>query len=144
MSDDKSMSDMTDERFLGYCDIHSQTDRALFHSDQVTRLYKLANEQVPAMTKGAFYALHHWDAAPLIVKARKALGLDKPVQIVHLVRTPHTLIAELPLAIWCANERGAGNDTISSEPKNVTCPRCIEVMERWYAKLHAWAQERKQ
>lgn len=34
---------MTDEELIGYCDFHSETPRALFHSEQVLRMIKLAN-----------------------------------------------------------------------------------------------------
>lgn len=35
---------MTDTEFIGYCEIHSQTERALFNGPQVARLMRLAGK----------------------------------------------------------------------------------------------------
>ena len=35
---------MTDEEFLGYAQLHSRTQLALFNGEQIARLYKLAVE----------------------------------------------------------------------------------------------------
>lgn len=35
---------MTDEEFIGYCEIHSQTQLALFNGPQVARMIRLAGE----------------------------------------------------------------------------------------------------
>jgi hypothetical protein len=60
------------EVFLGYCDEHSRTDRALFHTSHIKRLYDLAGEVAPIMASG-FVSMSLWDAKPLIDKARARL-----------------------------------------------------------------------
>jgi hypothetical protein len=37
---------MNDEDLLDYFEIHSRTERALFHRDMVTRLFELADEDL--------------------------------------------------------------------------------------------------
>lgn len=68
----------SDESFLGYCAIHSQTDRALFHWTDVARLYRLAGEPLDADipedgAPNVFWAMHEDEAQPLIKKARERL-----------------------------------------------------------------------
>jgi hypothetical protein len=36
------MTDMTDAELIGYCDIHAETERALFSGAHINRMFKLA------------------------------------------------------------------------------------------------------
>jgi len=66
---------MTDEEFLGYCDIHCETPRALFSEAHCVRLYRLAGEEVFDPSRATrFYAMHAAEAKPLIEKARERLA----------------------------------------------------------------------
>lgn len=38
---------MKDDDFLGYCELHCRTERALFSSEQIKRLCELANQNPP-------------------------------------------------------------------------------------------------
>jgi hypothetical protein len=49
---------MTDQAFIGYCELHSMTDRSLFSAEHIGRLAKLAEKEVPA-------DLHVWDRVDL-------------------------------------------------------------------------------
>lgn len=69
-------TDWTDEDFLGYCDIHCETPRALFSREHIERLAKLAGGEWVWRNPHAvptFYALHAAEAKPLIKKARERL-----------------------------------------------------------------------
>lgn len=41
---------MTDEQLIGYCEIHCQTERALFNNEQVNRMLELAGSHVRLST----------------------------------------------------------------------------------------------
>ena len=45
------MNDLTDEQFIGYCEIHCETPRALFSGKQFKRILCLAGE-LPAIDGG--------------------------------------------------------------------------------------------
>lgn len=61
---------MDDNELIGYCDIHSETERALFHGKHVNRMLELAgrDERVP---EEQFYSLH--DEMKELVRAARAL-----------------------------------------------------------------------
>ena len=67
------MEPLTDEQFLGYCDIHCETPRALFSYEDCVRLYRLAGHDVADPTTQGFHAMHEEEAKPLIAKARERL-----------------------------------------------------------------------
>ena len=66
------MNDWTDAEFIDYVEAHSQTPRALFSKEQLTRLFILADQVPPEMYSG-FYAFHIWDAERVIKMARARL-----------------------------------------------------------------------
>lgn len=70
--DDKPSEGWTDEFFLGYCEEHSKTERALFSAEHCNRLLVLAGEAPNPDLKG-FYALRNLAAQPLIDRARERL-----------------------------------------------------------------------
>jgi hypothetical protein len=49
---------MTDHEFIGYCELHSMTERRLFSAEQIGRLAKLAGKEVPI-------DLHGWYSVEL-------------------------------------------------------------------------------
>jgi len=59
-----------DEQFLGYVEIHSETDRALFHINDVNRFLKLAGDN-RRVTYPEFIAMHSYDINDLLIQARK-------------------------------------------------------------------------
>ena len=61
----------TDESFLGYVDLHSRTDLALFHQGHVQRFVRLAGAESVAQwdRRRDFVAMHHYDIAPLLKEA---------------------------------------------------------------------------
>lgn len=63
----------SDDEFLNYCELHSTTPRALFHSDHVRRLFKLAGEPDPQVRTGMFYGMHDEIVYPLVKSARERL-----------------------------------------------------------------------
>jgi hypothetical protein len=71
MSDTDPMAD--DGFFIGYCDIHCETDRALFSYEHCVRLYRLAGHDVDDPTTQGFHAMHEAEAKPLIKQARERL-----------------------------------------------------------------------
>jgi len=75
------------EDFLGYCEIHSETQRALFHIEQITALYKMAGypiddlpDEISGKTMGNFYPLHSDYMKPFIeiIRNRKSSIEIKP------------------------------------------------------------------
>jgi hypothetical protein len=68
-----TLPDWTDEELLGYVELHSMTERALFHVSHVNRLLELAGN--PGRFDGnGFTDLHYQDAKPLIEEARRRLA----------------------------------------------------------------------
>ena len=67
---------MDDDQFLGYCSIHSETPRALFHAEHLRRLLALADEPIPAGLVGS----NGWFSAfadvvhPLVERAQQRLA----------------------------------------------------------------------
>ena len=39
--------EMSDQEFIGYCEMHSMTERKLFSAEQIGRLAALAGEDIP-------------------------------------------------------------------------------------------------
>jgi NADPH-dependent ferric siderophore reductase len=70
------MDDMTDEQLVGYTELHSQTERALFHSGHVNRMLELAGreERIPE----GWYAWHYCEAKRTIEAARENLKKKLP------------------------------------------------------------------
>lgn len=73
---------MNDDDFLGYVEIHSRTELALFHRSMVERLIELAGESpsewlihIPRSANG-FLGVHSDVADPLVKKARTRMDLD--------------------------------------------------------------------
>jgi len=58
----------TEERFLGYVSIHSETDRALFHETDINLLLELAGD---ARRVTGWMSLHSEDAKHFIARARQ-------------------------------------------------------------------------
>jgi hypothetical protein len=49
---------MTDKEFIGYCELHSMTERRLFSAEHIGRLAKLVGKEVPT-------DLHGWSSVDL-------------------------------------------------------------------------------
>lgn len=71
---DQANSPMTDEHFIGYCEIHCTTERALFSGAQINRMLKLAGnppDYVRWLPAGNWYSVHeHMQELCDIAKAR--------------------------------------------------------------------------
>jgi len=65
--------DMNDERFLGYVEMHAETERHLFSRHHVNRLHALAGVPLPAPSYGDFLGMGSDYVRPLIEKARVPL-----------------------------------------------------------------------
>lgn len=65
---------MTDDELIGYCQIHCETPRALFHADHVNRMLVLAGRE-PQDLEG-FYSLHE-EMEELCKLARERLNVPK-------------------------------------------------------------------
>jgi hypothetical protein len=72
--------DNTDEEFLIYVELHSETERALFSREHVLRLLKLADVSKGEynIPMGGFIAVHYDVAKPLIERARRQLKRQTP------------------------------------------------------------------
>jgi hypothetical protein len=69
-----SLPESTDEQFILYCECHAESDRALFHIDQVRRLYRLAGRPLdPNLRLPTFIALYARDNQELFRDAWKGL-----------------------------------------------------------------------
>ena len=69
---------MNDNEFLGYVDIHSETDRALFSMSHVRRLHVLAGVDLPFDERcygldQCFLTMDRYYAKPLTLKARERI-----------------------------------------------------------------------
>jgi hypothetical protein len=64
---------MSDEDLLGYFEIHSRTERALFHRGHVVRLLELAGREVP-QDLPEWIGVHIDMADPLVKEARARSG----------------------------------------------------------------------
>lgn len=65
---------MNDEELLGYFELHSRTERALFSRDHIVRLSKLAGYPVKDVSRlPQFIAVHEPVAKPYIERARRRM-----------------------------------------------------------------------
>lgn len=69
----------SDEEFIGYCSLHSRTERALFHRDHVRRMAALAGdeallERLSAGDAPEWFSVNEYVVAPLVTQARARLG----------------------------------------------------------------------
>jgi hypothetical protein len=65
---------MTDDELLGYAQLHSRTERALFHKGHVRRLLELAGRKVPDMLdQREFWSIDQYDMDPLVKEARERI-----------------------------------------------------------------------
>lgn len=66
-----------DDFFIGYCELHSETPRALFHKDHIARILRLAGYEEAAQATEAqmieFEAAHDDEMHPLCKQARERL-----------------------------------------------------------------------
>lgn len=62
------MKEWDDEKFLGYMETHSQSERALFRNDYCKRLQSLAGEQ-PTGDEDEWFAWHYEDMKPYLAAA---------------------------------------------------------------------------
>lgn len=66
--------DWTNEFFLDYCSIHSETERALFHTDHLRRLLSLAGaEEEFEPFRGNWMSAHADVVKPLVARARERM-----------------------------------------------------------------------
>ena len=69
----------TDEEFLGYVELHSQTERHAFHCNDADRLLEMAGEHEIFGTDNCglpgFIGIDWGAAKPMVKKARKRLEL---------------------------------------------------------------------
>jgi hypothetical protein len=76
-----SLDDDTDEGFLSYVWLHSQTERALFSRGHVLRLLRLAKAEGYILPMGDFIGVHYAVAKPLIERARRQLKRQQIPQL---------------------------------------------------------------
>lgn len=69
------------EALIGYCEIHCETERALFSHDHINKMIQLAGHTDLAIVPEGFYSLHE-PMKELCRRARRRLGgqqcLDLP------------------------------------------------------------------
>lgn len=63
----------TDEFLLGYVELHSESELALFSLAHVNRLLRLAGDSRYPLKKPAFLRVDRWTAKPLVEAARERL-----------------------------------------------------------------------
>ena len=78
-----------DSRFIGYCEIHCQTERALFHARDINRMIVLAGSPVKPLTgfqADGFHSMHESMAelCQLARERQKKLNSPPPDNIVSL------------------------------------------------------------
>lgn len=66
------MKDWDDEKFLGYMETHSQSERALFRNDYCKRLQVLAGVE-PTGDDEQWFSWHYEDMKPYLDAAREKL-----------------------------------------------------------------------
>lgn len=69
---------MSDNEFLGYVESHCRTERALFNSGQIRRLYELAHMKPPYLN--GWYSMGVNVAQPLVDLARKSMEQEKKLK----------------------------------------------------------------
>lgn len=68
---------MTDEELVHYADLHCRTERALFSTDHLRRLYRMAGWSLPTVLRGGrggFYEAHEEVILPLLARIREGGG----------------------------------------------------------------------
>ena len=68
------MTEMSDAQFVSYMDMHSRTERALFHKDHINRLLALAGEEPDEVHE--WQAWHYHDMKPILDKVRSRLEAE--------------------------------------------------------------------
>jgi hypothetical protein len=63
-----------DEKFLLYCELHAATDEALFHRQDVVRVYTLAGQTLRGEHLPAWIAVRPAIMNPLVAAARARLA----------------------------------------------------------------------
>lgn len=69
---------MTDDELINYCDAHSKTQLALFHTEQIHRMLFLAGEPLDKygpLRENDFYHLH--DSMKVLVRQARAIRAQK-------------------------------------------------------------------
>lgn len=71
----------TDEELIGYCRIHSQTQRALFHEMHVVRMLRMAGREEEARSIEedgmGFYSIHGDEMEPIAAAADEYIKRKK-------------------------------------------------------------------
>lgn len=67
-----SFEDMSDEDFIGYCEVHCETPRALFSGDQINRMIRLAQLDI-IYPRNEWFTMHD-SMRKLCELARERLG----------------------------------------------------------------------
>ncbi|MFA5202788.1 MAG: hypothetical protein WC708_00030 [Lentisphaeria bacterium] len=71
----------TDEELIGYCRIHSQTQRALFHEMHVVRMLRMAGREEEARSIEedgmGFYSIHEDEMEPIAAAADEYIKRKK-------------------------------------------------------------------
>lgn len=76
------MADLTDAELPGYCEIHSRTERALFHSNHLNRLLALAGhpDGYYKTVREGWYTVREETIDPLAKLARERLPAPTPTE----------------------------------------------------------------
>ena len=73
----------TDEELIGYCRIHSQTQRALFHEMHVVRMLRMAGREEEAKSIEedgmGFYSIHEDEMEPIAKAADEYIKRKRAV-----------------------------------------------------------------
>lgn len=62
----------SDEDLIGYCELHCETQRALFNGAQINQMFILAGKESPNMAQDSWASMHY-DMAELCKIARKRI-----------------------------------------------------------------------
>ena len=67
---EKHIANEEDHKLIGYCEIHCETDRALFNGKDVARMFELAGEPLEHPPSARQFISMHQEMAELCKKAR--------------------------------------------------------------------------
>jgi hypothetical protein len=70
---------MNDTELIDYCDLHAETERALFHASHIKRMFELAECEVPKVvlqSPGGFFSMHE-SMKKLVSEARERIRKPK-------------------------------------------------------------------
>jgi hypothetical protein len=70
----KPVSEWSDDELIGYCDIHCESERALFSAEMIQRMQRLAGIE-PQIELEGFYSMHE-DMKTLCAEARYNLSMQ--------------------------------------------------------------------